>query len=64
MASEDDEPFDGEGEVENWEVEEGLPQMDDLFIQRYLQGRDALVEQEMKQRSGRFIHLTWQPQSP
>lgn len=64
MASEEDEQYEGEGEVEDWEIEEGLPQMDDQFIQRYLQGRDALVEQEMKQRSGWFIHLSWQPQSP
>lgn len=58
MASEDDEVSDGE--VEDWEIDEGLPQMDDQFIQRYLQGRDALIEQEMKKRSGWSIHLNWQ----
>ena len=57
MASGEGEMFEDEGEVEDWEIEEGLPQMDDQFIQRYLQGRDALVEQEMKQRSGWSTHI-------
>ena len=38
---------------EQWdEVSEGLPRMDDQFIQKYLQGREALIAQEKKQRSG------------
>ncbi|KAF2205333.1 Metallo-dependent hydrolase [Delitschia confertaspora ATCC 74209] len=40
---------------EEWETAEGIPRADDLFIQKYFAGRDALVEQEKKQRSG------WQP---
>lgn len=64
MASEEDELFEDDDEVEDWEVEEGVPQMGDQFIQQYLQGRDALIEQEMKQRSGWCIRLTWQRQSP
>lgn len=50
MGSEDDEIY--EDESDDWEFEEGLPQMDDQFIQRYLQGREALIGQEQKQRSG------------
>ncbi len=56
MASEEDETF--EAEVEDWEIEEGLPQMEDQFIQRYFQGRNALIEQEKKQRSGLSNHST------
>ena len=67
MASEDDEAFEGEGEgeveVEDWEIEEGVPQMRDQFIQRYLQGREALIEQELKRRSGWSMHLAWQIRS-
>lgn len=59
MASEEDDISDGEVEIEDWEIEEGLPQMDDQFIQRYLQGRDALIEQEMKLRSGWSTHSAW-----
>ncbi|QKX63346.1 uncharacterized protein TRUGW13939_10516 [Talaromyces rugulosus] len=33
-----------------WEQEEGIPQFEDAFIQKYLNGRDALIEQEHKQR--------------
>jgi adenosine deaminase CECR1 len=35
-----------------WHEEEGVPRLQDQFIQKYLNGRDALVEQEKKQRSG------------
>jgi adenosine deaminase CECR1 len=37
---------------EDWEKAEGVPSLSDPFIQKYLSGRDALVEQEKKQRSG------------
>ncbi|EGD84897.1 hypothetical protein H112_08614 [Trichophyton rubrum D6] len=43
----------GEGsqdEVAAWEVEEGIPQFEDQFIQKYLQGRNALIQEEKKQR--------------
>ncbi|RAL03836.1 putative CECR1 family adenosine deaminase [Aspergillus ibericus CBS 121593] len=33
-----------------WEVEEGIPQVDDPFIQQYLRGRDSLILEEQKQR--------------
>lgn len=35
-----------------WELEEGVPQFEDNFIQKYLQGRDSLIEEEKKQRHG------------
>lgn len=47
----------GEGsqdEVTAWEVEEGIPQFEDQFIQKYLQGRNALIQEEKKQRHGEF----------
>jgi adenosine deaminase CECR1 len=37
---------------DDWERAEGVPSLSDPFIQKYLAGRDALVEQEKKQRSG------------
>lgn len=42
----------------DWEQAEGVPSLSDPFIQKYLQGRDALVQQEKKQRSGPFVHQT------
>lgn len=35
----------------DWEGEEGFPQLTDSFIQKYLDGREALIEQENTQRS-------------
>jgi hypothetical protein len=40
-------------DIEAWAQAEGVPSLTDPFIQKYLSGRDALVEQEKKQRSGR-----------
>lgn len=37
-----------------WELEQGIPQFEDPFIQKYMQGREALIEQEKKQRHGKF----------
>jgi adenosine deaminase CECR1 len=37
---------------EEWAQAEGVPSLTDPFIQKYLQGRDALVQQEKRQRSG------------
>jgi adenosine deaminase CECR1 len=39
--------------AEEWAQAEGVPSLSDPFIQKYLQGRDALVQQEKRQRSGR-----------
>ena len=35
-----------------WEQAEGVPRLEDQFIQKYLLGRDSLIAQEKKQRSG------------
>ena len=37
---------------EQWVKDQGVPSANQPFIQKYLQGRDALVAQEKKQRSG------------
>ncbi len=42
---------DSEAVVSEWEIEEGLPRRTDQFIQKYLEGREALIEQEKTQRS-------------
>ncbi|KAE8145847.1 hypothetical protein BDV25DRAFT_163706 [Aspergillus avenaceus] len=34
----------------DWELEEGVPQIDDPFIQQYLKGRTSLILEENKQR--------------
>ena len=39
-------------EDEEYDKAEGLPSLSDPFMQKYLDGRDALVAQEKKQRSG------------
>lgn len=36
----------------DFEIDKGIPQVEDQFIQIYLNGRDALIEQEQKQRHG------------
>ena len=51
---------------EQWVREQGVPDIDQPFIQKYLQGRDALVAQEKKQRSGSseikgFCHFLLSP---
>ena len=35
-----------------WLQAEGVPRLEDQFIQKYLDGRDKLVDEEKKQRSG------------
>jgi adenosine deaminase CECR1 len=39
------------------EVAETVPSVEEPFIQQYLGGRDQLIEQEKKQRSGKYIIL-------
>jgi adenosine deaminase CECR1 len=39
-------------DIEEWAKAEGVPSLTDPFIQKYLSGRDALVQQEKRQRSG------------
>ncbi|MCJ1247549.1 hypothetical protein MMC30_004763 [Trapelia coarctata] len=40
-----------DGSIPEWELELGLPQLEDPFIQKYIQGRAALIEQERSSRS-------------
>jgi len=40
----------------DWELEEGIPQVEDPFIQKYLNGRRSLIAQEQKQRHGQQYH--------
>jgi adenosine deaminase CECR1 len=44
-------------DVEAWAQAEGVPSLSDPFIQKYLSGRDALVAQEKKQRSGWWFSI-------
>ncbi|KAF2429471.1 Metallo-dependent hydrolase [Tothia fuscella] len=46
---------------DEWHQKEGVPRLEDQFIQQYLSGRDALVEQEKKQRSDRFFRENMSP---
>jgi adenosine deaminase CECR1 len=62
MASKDDvsdnESIDSQLE---WELEEGIPQVYDPFIQRYMSGRDALIAQEKKKRHDHMFKQTMSP---
>ena len=51
MASPPDNESEAGSDISDWEIEEGLPQFEDQFIQKYYQGREALVDQEKSQRS-------------
>jgi len=44
-----------------WELEEGIPQFDDPFLQKYIHGRRALIEQEKKQRHDYIFKQTMSP---
>ncbi|THC91156.1 hypothetical protein EYZ11_009387 [Aspergillus tanneri] len=44
-----------------WELEEGIPQVDDPFIQQYLKGRDSLILEEQKQRHDSNLRKTLTP---
>lgn len=40
---------------EEWdEVSQTIPKRGDPFVQKYLEGRDALISEEAKQRSGQY----------
>jgi len=47
--------------LQEWELDEGVPQKDDPFIQKYMSGRNALIEQEKKQRHDRAFKATMTP---
>jgi adenosine deaminase CECR1 len=60
---EDDFP-DSDGSIDSqleWELEEGIPQLEDPFIQKYFQGREALIAQEKKQRHDALFVLSLTP---
>ena len=41
------------------EVAKGIPDKDEPFLKKYLDGRNALISQEKKQRSGKqCFHFT------
>jgi adenosine deaminase CECR1 len=43
---------------EEWEsISQDLPDKDEPFLQKYLHGRDALIVEEKKQRSGKYTEL-------
>ncbi|KAJ5125253.1 hypothetical protein N7448_004581 [Penicillium atrosanguineum] len=44
-----------------WELEEGIPQVEDPFIQQYLKGRDALITEEQKRRHDATFRKTLSP---
>ena len=48
-------------DTSGWEIEEGLPQLQDQFIQQYLNGREALIEQEKSQRSDNAFRQSLTP---
>lgn len=41
---------------EAWAKEQGVPSLEEPFIQKYLKGRDALIAQEKQQRSGSLVN--------
>ena len=51
MASTPDIQSEAGSDHSDWEIDEGLPRFEDEFIQKYLQGREALIDQEKAQRS-------------
>ncbi|KAK5005632.1 hypothetical protein LTR28_007473 [Elasticomyces elasticus] len=46
---------------EEWAQAEGVPALSEPFIQKYMQGRDALVAQEKRQRSDHAFRQTLSP---
>jgi len=56
-----DQESDFGSEISDWEIEEGVPQFEDQFIQKYLQGREALIEQEKSQRSDNAFRQSLTP---
>ena len=54
-------PSEAESDSSDWEVEEGLPQFEDQFIQKYFQGRESLIDQEKSQRSDAAFRQSLSP---
>ena len=47
--------------LQEWELDQGIPQPDDPFIQKYMSGRNALIATEKKQRHDRAFKATMTP---
>ncbi|KAL2869839.1 putative CECR1 family adenosine deaminase [Aspergillus lucknowensis] len=45
----------------SWEAEEGVPRSQDPFIQRFLDGRDSLIQKEVSQRHDFNLHNSLPP---
>ena len=58
MSDHESDPGDA---ISDWEIEEGLPQFEDQFIQKYYSGREALIEQEKSQRSDNAFRQSLTP---
>lgn len=58
QAASDDGSLDSQLE---WELGEGIPQTEDPFITRYMSGRQALIDQEKKQRHDHVFKQTMSP---
>lgn len=61
MASAPNNHSEAGSDISDWEIEEGLPQFEDQFIQKYFQGREALVDQEKTQRSDASFRQSLSP---
>lgn len=61
MAGAQEDKSDEDSIVSQWEIDEGLPKYTDQFIQKYLQGREALIEQEKSQRSDHAFRQSLTP---
>lgn len=48
-------------DVPEWEINEGLPQFSDPFLQQYLSGRSALIDQEKSTRSDASFRASLTP---
>ena len=61
VAAASDHDSDTGNDISDWEIEEGLPQFEDPFIQKYFSGREALIEQEKSQRSDNAFRQSLTP---
>ncbi|KAG8533802.1 uncharacterized protein KY384_001543 [Bacidia gigantensis] len=48
-------------DISDWEAEEGLPQLSDPFLQQWLSGREALIEEEQMKRSDNAFRQSLTP---
>ncbi|KAL4808231.1 hypothetical protein BDV18DRAFT_134504 [Aspergillus unguis] len=48
-------------DASSWDAEEGVPHIDDPFIQRFLSGRDSMIQREVAQRHDANLHKALPP---